>query len=275
MALMTPAPKPLQDLTILVACSAKIMAEFASGLGAMGAIILPFPVIEAKGIDNTQLLDHSLESLSEYDWILFTSAYGVRFFMQRLNELAMAVTSRNMPKLCAIGPATAAELNEFGYDASLIAERFLAEGMLDALGEYHGGIQNIAGKRILLPRALKARELLPTALVQAGARVDVIPCYQTVQGQIDADVLLELQNNDPDLIIFTSSSTIRYMFETLGQEAGQKLLRHSTVAVLGPITANTSESYGKSPEIIPKENTVASLIEAIGRYYKSGNTQRS
>jgi uroporphyrinogen III methyltransferase / synthase len=274
MILMPSAPKPLQDLTILVACSVKKMAEFVSGLHAMGATVLPFPVIEAKAIDDTKLLDRSLESLSEYDWILFTSAYGVRFFMQRLNERAVDGISRTMPRLCAIGPATAAELKEFGYDASLIAERFLAEGVLDALTKYHGGIQNMAGKRILLPRALKARELLPTALAEAGAQVDVIPCYQTVQGQIDPDVLLRLKNKDPDLIVFTSSSTISYLFETLGLEVGKRLLSHSTVAVLGPVIANTAKSYGKSPEIIPSESTAAALIEAIGRYYESGNVNR-
>jgi uroporphyrinogen III methyltransferase / synthase len=265
---MTPAPKPLQGLTILVACSAKKLAELVSGLRAMGGTVLPFPVIEAKEIEDMHLLDHSLESLREYDWILFTSAYGVRFFLQRLNEYAVDMTSRTMPKLCAIGPATAAELKEFGYDASLVPERFLAEGVLDALGKYHGGIQNLAGKRILLPRALNARELLPTALAKAGAWVDVIPCYQTVRGQIDADVLLQLRKKDPDLIVFTSSSTISNLFETLGLEAGKQLLHHSTVAVLGPVTGNTAQSFGKSPEIIPKENTVASLIEAIGGYYE-------
>jgi uroporphyrinogen III methyltransferase/synthase len=267
MMLMPSAPKPLKNLTILVACSAKKMAEFVSGLGSMGATVLPFPVIEAKGIDDTLLLDRALESLSGYDWILFTSSYGVRFFMQRLNQRAIDVTGRTMPKLCAIGPATAAELKQFGYDASLIAERFLAEGVLDALGKYHGGIKNLAGKRILLPRALKAREMLPAALAEAGAHVDVIPCYQTVQGQIDADVLAQLRTKDPDLLVFTSSSTISHMVETLGPEIGNRLLQRSTVAVLGPITANTANSYGKNPEIIPKESTAAALMEAISLYY--------
>jgi uroporphyrinogen III methyltransferase / synthase len=268
MILMPPPAKPLQDLTILTVCSAKKLSELASGLRAMGGTVLPFPVIEAKGIEDAHLLDRSLESLRGYDWILFTSAYGVRFFMQRLNESIVDTAGRTMPKLCAIGPATAAELKEFGYEATLIPDRFLAEGVLEALGKYYGGMQNIAGKRLLLPRALKARELLPTALAEAGAQVDVIPCYQTVRGKIDADVLLQLRKKDPDLIVFTSSSTIANLFETLGSEIGKRLLRHSTVAVLGPITGHTAESYGKSPEIIPNESTVPSLLEAISRYYQ-------
>jgi uroporphyrinogen III methyltransferase / synthase len=264
-----PSKTPLHDLTILVACSAKKMSEFVSRLSALGGTVLPFPVIEAKKIEDTSLLDRALASLREYDWILFTSAYGVRFFMQRLKERAIDVSNQSMPKLCAIGPATAAELKEFGYEAALIAELFMAEGVLDALNAYHGGIQNLAGKRILLPRALKARELLPTVLTEAGARVDVVPCYQTVQGQIDAGVLIQLRKKDPNLVVFTSSSTIRHLFETLGPAEGKRLLHHSTVAALGPITANTAKSCGKNPEIIPKESTVTALMEAIARYYES------
>jgi uroporphyrinogen III methyltransferase / synthase len=274
MMLMLSEFKPLHDLTILVACSAKKLAEIVSGLQAMGGAALPFPVIEAQAIEDTQALDRALASLREYDWILFTSAYGVRFFMRRLNECAIDVSSQSMPKLCAIGPATAAELKEFGYEATLIAEHFIAEGVLDSLSQYHGGIQHLAGKHILLPRALKARELLPAALAEAGAQVDVAPCYQTVQGQIAADVLIQLRKKDPDLVIFTSSSTIRYLFETLGPVEGKRLLRHSTIAVMGPVTANAAESCGKYPEIVPKESTVPALMEAIGRFYESRNAKR-
>jgi uroporphyrinogen III methyltransferase / synthase len=261
--------KPLQNRTILVACSPKKTAEFVSGLNALGGTVLSFPVIEAVAIEDTRLLDHALESLHEYDWIVFTSAYAVRFFMQRLNECAVDEIRRIHSKLCAIGPATAAEIKKFGYDASLTAERFIAEGVLDALSHYLGGIRKIAGKRILLPRALKAREWLPAALAEAGARVDVVPCYQTIQGPIDSGVLLQLRKKDPDLIVFTSSSTINNFLETLGPEEGKRLLHHSTIAVIGPITGKTAESYGKNPDIVPNESTVASLLEAIERYYKA------
>jgi uroporphyrinogen III methyltransferase / synthase len=259
--------KPLQNLTILVACSAKKMVELADGLRAMGGVVLPFPAIDARAIEDAHLLDRSLASLKEYAWIVFTSAYGVRFFMQRLNERAIDTDRRSMPKLCAIGPATAAELKEFGYEAALIPEQFQAEGVLDALGKYHGGILNLAGKRLLLPRAQEARELLPQALSAAGVQVDVVPCYKTVRAQIDGEILLQLRDKKPDLIVFTSSSTIRNLVEILGQQEGVKLLLQSTVAVIGPVTGHTSESFGKSAEIVPKENTVKSLLKAIRSYY--------
>jgi uroporphyrinogen-III synthase len=78
-----------------------------------------------------------------------------------------------------------------------------------------------------------------------------------------------------EIIVFTGSSTISNLFETLGIEFGKRLLHHSTVAVLGPVTASTAESYGKIPQILPHQSTVAARMEALGRYYKSRNVQRS
>jgi len=261
--------KPLQKRTILVACSAKKMVELVSGLEAMGGSVLPFPVIEAQAIEDNHLLDASLASLREYGWIIFTSAYGVSFFMQRLRERQFGANLQDVPKICAIGPATAGAIREFGYEAALVPKQFIAEGVLEALGKYYGGLQHLAGLRILLPRAQEARELLPEALTAAGARVDIVPCYQTVRPEMDRDAVRQLREKKPDLIVFTSSSTIRNLIDILGQEDGLRMLLESTVAVLGPVTGKTAESFGKSADIIPEENTVAALLKAIGEYYGS------
>jgi uroporphyrinogen III methyltransferase/synthase len=260
-------PGLLNNRTILVACSAKKLGELTDGLQALGGIVVPLPIIEAQAIEDTHLLDQSIGALKEYSWILFTSAYAVRFFMQRLSGRLNATHPTGMPNLCAIGPATAAELEEFGYEAALIPDRFQAEGVLDALGAYHDGIQNLDGMRILLPRAQEAREVLPQALAAAGARVDVVPCYKTVRAPIEGDILRRLRENSPDLIVFTSSSTIRHLFEIVGRQEADRLLSHAAVAVIGPVTGQTAESFGKRPEIVPRENTVKALIAAIRDYY--------
>jgi len=245
------------------------MAQLVAGIESMGGNALPFPVIEAQEIDDKHLLDEALASLHEYAWIIFTSAYGVSFFMQRLNELGMSASIIKIPKICAIGPATARAVKEFGYDVELIPQNYVAEGVIQALGEYHGGLQSLAGQRILIPRAKEAREVLPEALAAAGARVDVAPCYQTVRIEPEVTVLRQLRDRAPDLIIFASSSAIRNLIDILGQEDGKGTLQRSTVAVIGPITFRTAESFGKRPEIVPQENTIESLLEAIRTYYCS------
>jgi uroporphyrinogen III methyltransferase/synthase len=267
---MTPSPQtvsPLHNRSILVACSAKKMVELVAGLTAMGGSVLAVPVIEIREIEDKFLMDQAIVSVGKYAWIIFTSAYGVDFFMQRLADRNPEALVRGLPKICAIGPATAAALEVFGCKATLVPDRYVAEGVVEALGEYHGGIRNLSGLRVLLPRAKEARVLLPEALSDAGARIDVVPCYETVQAEPDPKVLQQLNEKEPDLIVFTSSSTVTKLVNILGPDIGRKMLQASKVAVLGPITASTAAAYGKTAEILPKENTVSSLLEAIRHYF--------
>ncbi len=261
--------KPLLNRTIMVACSAKKMVELTVGLEAMGGSVLPFPVIEVKEIEDKQLLNQALASLNEYSWIIFTSAHGVSFFLQRLHECRITAGVQSMPPICAIGPATAKAVNEFGYEVALVPEKFIAEGVVEALGKVCGGLPSLAGRRILLARAEEGRELLPAELRAAGARVDVVPCYRTVRADLEGDALQQLCSAKPDLIVFTSSSAVRNMIEIFGHGEGTRMLLESAVAVIGPVTGSTVELLGKHAEIVPKENTIASLLEAIRNFYSS------
>jgi uroporphyrinogen III methyltransferase/synthase len=260
--------KQLKNKKILIACSAKKMVELMSGLEAMGGIVLPLPVISVRDVEVKSVLDGALESLERYSWIIFTSAYGVTFFAQRMKERALAFPEG--PKICAVGPATARAVEECGFDVALIPHKFVAEGIIEELKTYYRELNRLAGKRILLPRALQARDVLPDALAAAGAQVDVVPCYETVQGEISPDAVRALQQFIPDLMVFTSSSAVRNFVEIAGQDVALKMMREAAVSVIGPVTASTVESYGKLPEIVPKENTIASLLEAIRDWGCSG-----
>lgn len=212
-------------------------------------------------------MDRAISSLQKYDWIIFTSAHGVEFFVKRLNECGYG--SQRIPKICAVGPATAASVKQFGHKTALIPSQYVAEGVFQALVDYYGGIDQMTGLNILIPRAEKAREFLPEALAEAGVNVDTVPCYQTVRAEKDPDAMQKLQENRPDLLVFTSSSTINNLMDILGTDSGRKMLMESTVAVIGPITASTAEGFGKPPDIMPRENTISSLLEAIREYYRS------
>jgi uroporphyrinogen III methyltransferase / synthase len=260
------AQRPLLNRTVLVACSENKAPELAAGLEALGAIVVHLPVIELREIEDKGLLDQALISLGQYSWLIFTSAYAVRFFIKRMIELGVSGNSEAIPKICAIGPATAKAVRDSCLDVALVPEKFVAEGIVEALGSYFGGPSSLEGQRILLPRALEAREVLPDALNAAGAKVDVIPCYWNAQGKIENHRIRQLRTSPPDIIVFTSSSTVRNLIDILGPEDGKSMLRKSIVAVLGPITRDTVESYGKSAEIVPKESAIPSLLEEIGLY---------
>jgi uroporphyrinogen III methyltransferase/synthase len=261
--------RPLANRVLVVASSAKKMNELVAGIEAMGGKALSFPVIEVHEIDNKHPLDEALASLKEYTWIIFTSAYGVRFFMQQLKRAGLSLPPESMPRICAIGPATAQEVQESGYKVELIPEKYVAEGLVEALEKYYGGLQALAGCRVLIPRAKEAREVLPEVLSTAGILVDAVPCYETVRAEPVQEILQQLKGKKPDMLLFTSSSAMKGFVEILGKEEGIRMLMESAVAVLGPVTASTAESFGKRVEVMPRENTVASLLEAIREYYGS------
>jgi len=257
--------KALDGIKILVACSAKKMSVLANGLQELGACVLPFPVIEIKGVEDRNALDRALAHIERYDWIIFTSMHGVIHFFQGHNKIEIPGT----PKFCTVGPATANVLRKYGFEPDLVPDRFVAEGIIEALERYSGGLQNLAGCRILLPRAKAARDVLPKVLESKGAHVDILVCYQTVRAELSDDDIRNMRSSSPDLMVFTSSSTVVHTMETLGFTEENRMLSKSAVAAIGPITAATLESFGKKAEIVPKESTIASLIHAIKMYYRS------
>ena len=99
--------------------------------------------------------------------------------------------------------------------------------------------------------------------------MDDVAIYEAVPVEIDSSVLVGIRQQPPDLLVFTSSSNVRNFVSAFGPDQGKRILCDSTVAVLGPITAQTARSFGKNAEIVPKENTGASLLEAIREYYGS------
>ena len=259
-----PANLPLANKRVLVACSDRKSDALVAGLTARGAEVLPVEVIKIREIADRSAINSALLRLELYDWVIFTSSYGVLFFSKYLNEHG---TVHSLPRVCAVGPATAATARERGFDVALVPEDFVAEGILRALVLRQGGVNGLAGMRVLLPRAKEARDVLPQELTAAGALVDVAPCYETVPGEIDDDTSHLIRERRIDLLVFTSSSTVKNFFMLLGEEQGRDILNRAAVAALGPVTARTVESFGKKCDIVPAENTIPSLIDAIHNYY--------
>jgi uroporphyrinogen III methyltransferase/synthase len=259
---------PLENKIVVLTASELKSTRLSVGLARLGARVIPFPTIEIREISDTDPIDTSLDALEAYAWIIFTSSYGAHYFFRRVTERGIPLKRLRNPKVCAVGPATAAALIEAGVEVDLIPDDFVAEGVVRALTEFHGGLENLAGRRILIPRAKEARDVLPRALDSAGARVDVVACYESVLPEAAESILNTLLNQVPDLIVFTSSLTVSNFVKLMGEPDGKRVLRAATVAVLGPITARTVESFGKQPEIRARENTTESLLEAIARYYQ-------
>jgi uroporphyrinogen III methyltransferase/synthase len=262
-----PLEQALKCRSAAIACSSEKSSALISGLEAMGATALTLNVIALQPMPDNRDLDAALDQLDRYDWIILSSTHGAHFFVRRLQERGIALKQERTPHICAIGPATRKTLEKCGLQVDLIPEEFVAEGILLALVNYYGNQRNLAGRRILLPRAQKARDLLPQALAAAGAVVDVVSCYRNVLGSVPENVVLKLKTAPPDLLVFTSSSAVKNFVTIMGDEEAERMLHAATTAALGPITAATLQTFGKKADILPEENTIPSLLEAIRQHF--------
>ena len=255
--------KPLAGKRILITRAREQSGDFATLLKRLGAEVIEFPTIEIVPPRSWKELDQAITRLRTYDWIIFTSANGVIFFWQRLREKRKSNRFPPSLNVCAIGPATANQLKKRGVPVHHIPKEFIAESILQ-------GLQKMAvrGKRILLARAKKARDILPEGLRKMGAVVDVVEVYRTVKPKGSSKRLKQLlEEGRIDVVTFTSSSTVNHFVELLNKENLQELLKRIVIASIGPVTTRTARSYNMKVSIQPREYTIPSLAQAIAGYF--------
>jgi uroporphyrinogen III methyltransferase/synthase len=253
--------KPLFGKRIVVTRAREQASALSDQLREAGAMPIEYPVIAFAPPADWAPLDGALHELDAYDWVIFTSVNGVRYVVERMQALELVVTKLNQKKLGAIGPATAAELEQAGLRAQFVPSEFVAEAVIEQIGD-------IQGQRVLLPRADIAREALVDGLQSKGAHVDNVVAYRTVLGEAQGDVVGMLRDKQIDAVTFTSSSTVKNFHARLEQsgvssDEARDLLAPVTVAAIGPITAQTARDYGLNVAIEADKYTIDGLVSAL------------
>ncbi len=252
--------RPLHGLRVLITRTRGGASKLAALLAEQGAEPIVFPTIKIVPPDDFGPLDRAIADLSLYDWLIFTSANGVRYFFDRLAAADLDSRALGGLKIAAIGPATAAALGDFGLRADLVPAEYRAEAAVAALaGEAE------AGRRFLLPRAEEARQVLPRELAGLGGKIDVVTAYKTVLPD-EADVAnlrRTLAEGGLDLALFTASSTVKNLARLFPGESLADLLAGVKIGVIGPITAETAQELGLSIDVQAGEYTLAGLVGAV------------
>jgi uroporphyrinogen III methyltransferase/synthase len=246
---------PLFQTRIVVTRAREQAGELSAMLREQGAHVIELPTIEIRPPDDFGPMDAAIAALENYDWLLFTSANGVRFFIERLDASSKDLRQLR-GKVCAIGPATAERLRSLHIKVDLMPEEYVAESVLKAF-EAH----DLAGKRVLLPRAKVARDVIPAELARRGAQVNVVPAYQTVVPEDSAKLAAGIfaGGSKPHWIVFTSSSTVRN-FATLCRV---ECLRGVRIASIGPVTSRAVEEVGLHVDLEAGRYTMEGLVEAL------------
>jgi len=245
---------PLFGKRIVVTRDRGQAAELAEPLVELGAEAILLPAIEIRPAEDPEPLDQAIARLRTYDWLIFTSVNGVRYFTERLDASARDLRALSSLKICAIGPATRAAVEALHLKVDLMPKEYVAESLVAAFTEEH-----LNGRRILLPRAAVARDVVPAELTRRGASVDVVEAYRTVAPADLAERAAEVLARKPDWITFGSSSAVKNLVDAAGAPA----LNGVRMASIGPVTSRTVRECGLEVDAEANPYTMEGLVAAI------------
>jgi uroporphyrinogen III methyltransferase/synthase len=242
----------------------------AEPLEELGAEILFVPVIAIADPSEASELGQAIERLHTYDWLIFTSVNGVRHFVEALDRSDRDLRSLKA-KICTIGPATRAAVEALHLRVDVMPKEYVAESLLEALAT-----EDLKGKRVLLPRAAVARDLVPVALTERGAHVDVVEAYRTIMPPEAPERARAALARNPEWITFTSSSTVKNLVAALAPDdnrgiTGAEALRQfqaegGRIASIGPITSATVRDFGLRVDAEADPHTIEGLVAAIASH---------
>ena len=257
--------RPLFGKRVLVTRSRHQASVLSKLLAEQGAEPVEMPSIAVEEMDDYQELDQAISCLSDYQWVILTSANGVEAFFHRVRLQGMDARAFKGVQICAIGPATAATLERHGLRADYVPPMYTVEKVIGGFED-----KDIRGSRVLVPRAEMADGGLVQKLTKMGATVDQISAYRVVSAAEDASVARGrqmLSEGRIDVVTFASSSSVRGLVSLLGEEAEN--LKSARIACIGPVTAGTAAEVGLKVDIVAREHTVPGLVEAIVEAYSS------
>ena len=245
--------RPLHGRRVAVTRARAQASGLAARLRALGADVVETPAIRIEPCPVEGALADAIRDIGEYSLVCLTSPNGAALLAEALAAQGHDARALAGATVAAIGPGTAAELARTGIRADVVPPRSIAESLVEALLEVP-----VEGRRVLIARAAEARDVLPDALRERGAEVDVAALYETVAEPLDQAAREGLAQ--ADYVTFTSSSTVRFLLEATEPGA---LAGDARVVSIGPITSATAREHGLTVHVEAKRHDIEGLVEAL------------
>jgi uroporphyrinogen III methyltransferase/synthase len=262
--------RPLHGRRVVVTRARAQASGLATTLRGLGAEVVELPAIRIEPRIDSEEVRQAVEWIGEYTLICVTSPNGAHLLFDALaaagldaralagpekkqvREMGSGVAAKAGATIAAIGPGTAQALAEHGIAADVVPERFVAEALVEELA----GV-DIAGRPVLVARAAEARDVLPDALRERGAEVNVVALYETVREEPPEEAVEAAQS--ADYVTFTSSSTVTNLTEALGE----RFPSAARIVSIGPITSEAVRAAGLEVHVEAERHDVDGLVEAL------------
>jgi uroporphyrinogen III methyltransferase/synthase len=244
--------RPLHGRRVVVTRARAQASGLAATLRALGADVVEAPAIATEPRSVVGAVARMADVIGSYELVCVTSTNAAELLFEALAERGRDARALAGVTVAAIGPGTAAALERRGIRADVVPERSIAESLLESLGELE-----LAGKRVLIPGAADARDVLPDGLRERGAQVDVVALYDTVAEELDDGVRGRLE--EADYVTFTSGSTVTRFLEAVGD----RVPNGARVVSIGPVTSATARERGLDVHVEAARHDVDGLVEAL------------
>lgn len=229
--------RPLAGHAVVLTRAAAQAVELAQALEALGALVGVFPAIKTTPSGDKQL-DDTIHRLASFDWLAFTSANGVHYFVARAGQLGVTLAD-SVPRIACVGTATAEAVKASGLEVALVASEQRGTGLAAALIQ-----QGVGGKRVLLPRSDLADSQPVNMLHNAGAEACAVEAYTTATDTVGLTGLPDfLEKHPASCLVFASGSAARAVHEVFGKGT-DRLLKRAAIVTIGPVTAQTCRELG-------------------------------
>ena len=246
--------RPLHGRRVVVTRARAQASGLTATLRGLGADVVELPAIRIEPRIESEEVRRAVKGIrhGEYSLVCVTSPNGAHLLFEALATASLDARALNSASIAAIGAGTAGALAEHGITADVVPDRFVAEALVEALVNVE-----VEGKPVLVARAAEARNVLPDALRERGAEVDVVALYETVRETPNAEAIEAAQS--ADYVTFTSSSTVRNLTEALGDRfpAGARIVS------IGPITSEAARAAGLEVHVEAERHDIDGLLAAL------------
>jgi uroporphyrinogen III methyltransferase/synthase len=244
--------RPLHGKRVVVTRARAQASGLAGTLSGLGAEVVELPAIRIEPRIDTPEVAAMVENLHAYALVCLTSPNGAELLMRAMAERGFDGRALANATIAAIGPGTARALRGLGLIPDIVPPRSVAESLVESLREVE-----VSERPVLIARAAEARDVLPEALRERGAQVDVVPLYETIRDP-SGDAEVE-RARDADYFTFTSSSTVRYFAETVGPD----FRSGARVVSIGPVTSATIRELGFEVDVEAERHDPDGLVAAL------------
>ena len=252
--------RPLQGRRIVITRAREQAGALRAKLAGLGATVIELPLIEIVSEVDAAVGDEVFGEIASYQWLVFTSPNGVRFFFAEFFRRFRDIRALGGARLAVVGPGTAAELTALHLDVDVMPKEHVGEALVPALAAF----ESLENLKVLVVTGDRNRDVVVQALAEQQAIVDQLPVYATESAEAGASAAAaDFRQYGADAILFASGSAVESFVQQASTLAPRTGATRPLAGSIGPVTTEVMKRVGMPVDFQATEATIDGLVAAV------------